>query len=154
MEITGKRDHFHTRGKGYFVKLLAALGDDSKLYIAYLQGQPIAGSIEIFCGRKAWYLYGASANEHRNVMPNHLLQWTMIQRAMERHCELYDLRGVPGNPSENGPLYGLYRFKKGFSGTYTKFTGLFTHTYRPVTGAIFRAVMKLRKKHLVPPHSK
>lgn len=146
METTGQRDHFYIRGLPYFRGLLSALRDDTRILMAYLHGQPIAGSIEVFCGKKAWYLYGASANEHRNVMPNYLLQWTMIQRAIERDCEVYDFRGVPGNPSENDPLYGLYRFKKGFSGTYTKFTGLFTYRFRPLCSRLVQLAMKLRKK--------
>ena len=145
MRTTGQRDHFSVRGEDYFRGLMEALQADAAIYIAYLNGQPIAGSIEIFCGEKAWYLYGASANEHRSAMPNYLLQWTMIQRALERGCTLYDFRGVPGNPREEDPLYGLYRFKKGFSGTYTKFTGLFTLEFRPGWCRLFRMAMDLRR---------
>ena len=146
MQITGERDHFFIRGQEYFVGLMKALKDDAQIYIAYLHGQPIAGTIEVFCGNKAWYLYGASANEHRNVMPNYLLQWIMIQEAIERGCDLYDFRGVPGNPSTEDPLYGLYRFKKGFSGTYTKFTGLFTYKFMPLCSAIFEIAMKIQQR--------
>lgn len=146
METTGRRDQFGIRSLSYFRGLLSALQEDTRIYIAYLQGQPIAGAIEVFCGQKAWYLYGASANEHRNVMPNYLLQWTMIRRAMERGCTMYDFRGVPGNPAGDHPLYGLYRFKKGFSGTYTKFTGLFTYSFRPVLGRLLEMAIRLRTK--------
>ena len=145
MQTTGDRDHFYIRGFDYFKGLMNALQNDAKIYLAYLHGQPIAGTIEVFCGNKAWYLYGASANEHRNVMPNYLLQWIMIQEAIERGCDLYDFRGVPGNVSEEDPLYGLYRFKKGFSGVYTKFTGLFTYNFRPLLCKLLQMVMKLRQ---------
>lgn len=146
MQTTGERDHFYIRGLDYFKGLMNALQNDAKIYLAYLHGQPIAGAIEVFCGNKAWYLYGASSNEHRNVMPNYLLQWIMIQEAIERGCDLYDFRGVPGNPSTEDPLYGLYRFKKGFSGTYTKFTGLFTYKFMPLCSAIFEIAMKIHQR--------
>lgn len=146
MQTTGERDHFYIRGLDYFKGLMNALQNNAKIYLAYLHGQPIAGAIEVFCGNKAWYLYGASANEHRNVMPNYLLQWIMIQEALERGCELYDFRGVPGNPSAEDPLYGLYRFKKGFSGTYTKFAGLFTYKFNPLCSAIFESAMKIHQR--------
>lgn len=146
MQTTGERDHFFIRGLDYFKGLMNALQDDAKIYLAYLHGQPIAGAIEVFCGNKAWYLYGASANEHRNVMPNYFLQWIMIQEAIKRGCDLYDFRGVPGNVSEDNPLYGLYRFKKGFSGTYTKFTGLFSYKFRPIFSAMFEWVMMIHQQ--------
>lgn len=145
MQATGKRDHFFIRGQDYFKALMQALQTDARIYIAYLHDQPIAGAVEVFCGNKAWYLYGASANEHRNAMPNYLLQWIMIREAMERGCALYDFRGVPGQASEKDPLYGLYRFKKGFSGEYTKFTGLFTYEFHPMLCKLLRLAMKLRK---------
>lgn len=144
MQTTGERDHFFIRGRDYFKVLMKALQKDAQIYIAYLHGHAIAGTIEVFCGNKAWYLYGASANEHRNTMPNYLLQWIMIQEAIDRGCDLYDFRGVPGQVSEIDPLYGLYRFKKGFSGDYTKFTGLFTYEFCPLLCKVLQLAMKLR----------
>jgi lipid II:glycine glycyltransferase (peptidoglycan interpeptide bridge formation enzyme) len=75
-------------------------------------------------------------------MPNYLLQWEMIRRAIAQGCAFYDLRGVPGDPSPNDPLYGLYRFKKGFSGEYTKFSGLYIYKYKKLLGGAFWAAYK------------
>lgn len=149
MRTTGDRDHFLVRSRAYFEMLLRALGNDAVLYMAYLNGKPIAGSIAIFYGSKAWYLYGASANEHRGAMPNYLLQWTMLRAALQKGSTLYDFRGVPGTGQPDDPLYGLYRFKKGFSGEHTRFTGLFTCYHKPILGRLFHKVQagyrKLRR---------
>ena len=100
------------------------LGEHARLYMAFdPAGTPIAGTLAIWYGDKVWYLYGASSNEHRNLMPNYLLQWRMIQWAVETGCRIYDFRGVSGNVSEDNPLYGLFRFKQGFGGDFTEFVG-------------------------------
>jgi len=43
----------------------------------------------------AIYLYGASSDEERNRMPNHLLQWRAMLWAKERGCAVYDFWGIP-----------------------------------------------------------
>lgn len=128
---TGLRDHFVIRTPAYFKRLLEVMGDDARLYMAYLDGRPIAGTIAIAYGNKVWYLYGASSNADRNAMPNYLLQMEMIKWAVERGAEVYDFRGVSGDISEDNPLYGLYRFKKGFNGEFTEFVGEMSIVYRP-----------------------
>ena len=120
---TGLRDNFATRPPEYFSAMLDNLGDKCRLYMAFHEGQPIAGTLAILYGDKVWYLYGASSNEHRNLMPNYLLQWSMMQWAIENKCRVYDFRGVSGDISEDNPHYGLYRFKKGFGGDFTEFVG-------------------------------
>lgn len=120
---TGLRDNFATRPPEYFEAMLDNLGDKCRLYMAFYEGQPIAGTLAILYGDKVWYLYGASSNEHRNLMPNYLLQWSMMQWAIENNCRVYDFRGVSGDISEDNPHYGLYRFKKGFGGDFTEFVG-------------------------------
>ena len=120
---TGLRDNFATRPPEYFSAMLDNLGDKCRLYMAFHEGQPIAGTLAILYGDKVWYLYGASSNEHRNLMPNYLLQWSMMQWAIENNCRVYDFRGVSGDISEDNPHYGLYRFKKGFGGDFTEFVG-------------------------------
>ena len=123
MVETGLRDNFATRPPEYFSAMLDNLGDKCRLYMAFHEDKPIAGTLAILYGDKVWYLYGASSNEHRNLMPNYLLQWSMMQWAIENKCRVYDFRGVSGDISEDNPHYGLYRFKKGFGGDFTEFVG-------------------------------
>jgi len=120
---TGVRDGFVTREGSYFESMLENLGEHARLYMAYYEDKAIAGTLAIWFGDKVWYLYGASANEHRNLMPNYMLQWNMIEWAVEKGCRLYDFRGVPGHVGEDHPLYGLYKFKLGFGGDYVEFVG-------------------------------
>lgn len=131
---TAERDGFLVRGLSYFETLWDEVVERGygRVFLATYRGEPIAGTLALILGQKAWYLYGASANRHRNLMPNHLLQWTMIRWAKERGCTLYDFRGVPGDTSPGHPLHGLYRFKKGFSGVFTEFVGEYDLPFSPL----------------------
>jgi len=139
MEVTGKRDDFMIRPLSYFEKMYDELGKDHiKLMMAYYNGQPISGIIDIIHGNKIWYLYGASSNDHRNLMPNYLLQWEMIKMALARKDDIYDFRGVSGVVDENHPQYGLYRFKKGFGATFTEFIGEIYIPFKPLTYSLYK----------------
>ena len=142
---TGLRDNFIIRTKEYFERLMDSLGPHARLYMAYLDGAAIAGTLAIGYGDKVWYLYGASSNAHRNVMPNYLLQFEMIKWAVERGARIYDFRGVSGDISEDNPLYGLYRFKKGFNGEFTEFVGELNFVYRPFMMKLSHTGEKLYK---------
>ena len=136
---TGARDGFIIRSLAYFEKMYDCLGPDHmKVLMAYYDGKPISGEIPIFYGNKTWYLYGASSNEHRNLMPNYLLQWEMIKMAIARKDDIYDFRGVSGVVDENHPQYGLYRFKKGFGATFTEFIGEIYIPFKPLTYSIYK----------------
>ena len=157
MVETGERDDFIIRSLSYFQKMYDELvpSGHMKLLMAYHEDKPIAGIIPIIYGRKVWYLYGASSNSHRNLMPNYLLQWTMIKEAIERKADVYDFRGVSGVVDENHPQYGLYRFKKGFGAEFTEFIGEVYMPYQPlkyrlykVSEKAFRTLRKVKKKIL------
>lgn len=128
---TGLRDNFVTRDEKYFSNMLKNLGEHCRLYMAFKDGQPIAGTLAIWFGDKVWYLYGASSNVHRETMPNYLLQWEMIRWAIEHNCRIYDFRGVSGDLDESNPLYGLYKFKKGFNSELTEFIGEYDWVISP-----------------------
>ena len=140
MVETGARDGFIIRPLSYFEKMYDNMvpGGHMKLLMAYYEDKPISGVIPIFYGNKTWYLYGASSNEHRNLMPNYLLQWEMIKMAIARHDDVYDFRGVSGVVDENHPQYGLYRFKKGFGATFTEFIGEVYIPFKPLTYSIYK----------------
>ena len=146
MDETGTRDGFIVRPRAYFESILDNLGENARLYMAFWEGRPIAGTLAIHFGNKVWYLYGASSNQYRNVMPNYQLQWEMIKWALETGCDIYDFRGVSGDLTPENPLYGLYLFKKGFSGDLTEFCGEFEMVYKPAVDLILnKGVAKARE---------
>ena len=141
MVTTGLRDGFITRPLEYFERMYDCLGPDHmKILMAYYEGKPISGVIPIMYGNKTWYLYGASSNEHRNLMPNYLLQWEMIKIAISRKSDIYDLRGVPGIADDSN---GLYRFKKGFGAEYTEFIGEVYIPFKPLTYKAYKFSEKM-----------
>ena len=136
MVTTGIRDGFITRPLSYFERMYDCLGEKHmKLLMAYYNDEPISGVIVIMYGNKTWYLYGASSNEHRNLMPNYLLQWEMVKIALANKSDIYDLRGVPGIADNSN---GLYRFKKGFGAEYTEFIGEVYMEFKPFRYRLYK----------------
>ncbi len=148
LKETAERDRFLIRAYSYFEEIWEQLQERgmARLFMAEYQGQDIAGTLAFILGDKAWYIYGASSNEFRNVMPNYLLQWTMIKWAKDNGCTLYDFRGVSGDLSEDNPLYGLYRFKKGFAAVFTEFIGEWDLVYSPVFYWLWTVVLPIYYK--------
>ena len=140
MRITGERDGFAVRPKAYFERFLAAMGEHARLYMGLCEGQVVCGAIAVNFAKKCCYVYGASDSIFRDAMPNYLMQWEMMRWAIQTGCDTYDFQGVSGNLSEeNNPLFGLYRFKRGFPGQIDELVGEFDAVYRPV---LFAAVEK------------
>lgn len=108
---TCERDGIGHRPKDYFERMLSVYGEDSaRIYLAEHEGEALAAAIAIHYGRKVFYIYGASGNEKRNLMPAYAMQAEMIRWAVSLHCDFYDFGGVYCLSKENG----LYRFKEGF----------------------------------------
>ena len=104
----------------------------SNIFIAYHKDIPVAGVWTFNFGKKIWYMYGASLSSYRNVMPNHALHWHIMKWAKEKELKDYDMFGIPSNPTEKHPLWGVYRFKKGFNGKLVKYIGVYDLAYRPL----------------------
>lgn len=127
LRVTTERDGFTVRPLGYFEKLWERLEPAGfvRLALAQYQGEAIAGALVTRFGPVCCYLYGASANRHRNRMPNHLLQWHLIRWARAQGCTVYDFRGVSPHPETDEHLAGLNRFKAGFGARFVEYIGEF-----------------------------
>ncbi|UBK31262.1 lipid II:glycine glycyltransferase FemX [Clostridium perfringens] len=112
------------------------------------KGQEIylSGSIYLYYGNKAWYLYGASENILRDTMPNFAMQWSMICDSIDLGCDVYDFRGVSGDLNPENPLYGLYKFKKGFNGNFVEFIGEFDIVVDNVIYTLYKKAFPQFKK--------
>jgi len=120
-KTTANRDGIAIHAKKYYEDLfaLSASHKDAPLitvYIASHEGENLASIITLFSKSEAVYLYGASSNAKRNLMPAYFLQWTAICDAKSYGSAVYDFYGMPPSDDKNHPMYGLYLFKTGFGG--------------------------------------
>ncbi len=133
---TSQRDHFVVRPEAYYRDLwgMFIAAGLAQPFIAEVEGEPVAMTV-LFCfADRAWYMYGASRDRHRESMPNHLLQWEAIRWAKAQGCTVYDLWGAPEQEDEADPLWGVYRFKQGFGAEWVRHIGAYDF---PVSGALY-----------------
>jgi len=144
-EITAKRDQISLRDYEYYKRMLDAYDENHlRIYIAEHEGQALSGAIALNYGGKLFYIYGASSNEKRNLMPNYLMQQTMIKWAIESKCSEYDFGGI----FEINKSNGLYRFKEGFCRQegVTRFIGEVDVVYNKVVYFAFVKLLPIYKK--------
>lgn len=146
-ETTSERDQFFIHDKSHYEDVMRLYGEGERaaLFLAEWEGQAIAGTIVLRHGHWSWYMYGASSNEHRERMPNHLLQWTGMQWAMAHDCWYYNFRGIPDVLEEGQELWGVYVFKRGFGGYPLRFLATHDLVYRPATYQLYRTLLDLKR---------
>ncbi len=137
LKVTAERDRFLVRSYSYFDTIWEEMVPNglAKLFLTSFEGRVLSGALAFAIGNRAWYVYGASSNEHRNLMPNHLMQWEMIKWAKSIGCKWYDFRGVSPRRDatvEDDRLQGLNRFKEGFSARYVEYIGEYDLVLSPV----------------------
>ncbi|MGP1414419.1 MAG: lipid II:glycine glycyltransferase FemX [Treponema sp.] len=119
-KTTSERDGIAIHSKNYYKSLFTLSRKHPnvsvRLYVAFYNEEPLSAIITMFYKDEATYLYGASSNEHRNLMATYLLQWQAIKEAKEYGCKVYDFYGIPPTDEPSHPMAGLYRFKTGFGG--------------------------------------
>jgi peptidoglycan pentaglycine glycine transferase (the first glycine) len=149
MVLTGQRDGFAVHSSAYLKRAFELFhgAGMAELLVAARQGKPLA-ALMVFCrGARAWYLYGASSQEERELMPNYLLQWEAMRWAKARGCQEYDLWGVPdenesvleaGFEARRDGLWGVYRFKRGFGGKVRRAAQAQDRVYQPLLYAVYQ----------------
>lgn len=144
LQTTGERDQFGIHTLDYYVQVWKRLAEQEQavLLLAEYEGQLLAGIFVTLFAREAIYLYGASSNEHRNRMPNYLLQWEAIRWARQRGALRYDLWGIPETDDEDEAMAGVYRFKSGWGGRVVSFAGCFECVYHPFAMQIARRFLR------------
>ncbi|MDE5579872.1 MAG: peptidoglycan bridge formation glycyltransferase FemA/FemB family protein [Treponemataceae bacterium] len=132
--ITSARDGIAIHSKRYYLDLLEKAAREKIdgmdvplvcLYIARHEGDVLGAIMTLVTKREGVYLYGASSNTKRNLMPNFLLQWTAMRDARNAGARYYDLYGIPPTDDEHHPMHGLFLFKTGFGGKNVHRVGTF-----------------------------
>lgn len=116
LKQTTQRDHFHAHDEKFYKNMLETLAPNAALYLAEYQNQTIAGIIVTYFKDTATYYFGASGNEHRNLMAPYLLHWQAIKDAKTQGCQKYDLFGISPPDAKNHPWQSVTEFKNKFGG--------------------------------------
>ncbi|MBS44515.1 MAG: peptidoglycan bridge formation protein FemAB [Nocardioides sp.] len=124
---TAERDGFTPRPRSYFSTMFDALGaedvDRIRLWSARHEGDLVASTIAVRVGGHAWYSYGASSTEKRDVRGSNAVQWAMIRDALEAGADVYDLRGITDTLDADDSHAGLIQFKVGTGGEAVEYAG-------------------------------
>ena len=100
---------------------------------------PLAAAMFVNDGHEIVYLYSGSVRKLQKYGGAHLIQWKMIQEAIETGCEKYNFYGV--YPVEGN---GVYNFKLGFRGQVEELLGTFVLPLG-LLGKLYAARLKPRK---------
>lgn len=137
---TAQRDHFTPRPLRYFETMYDALRADGEerftLWLGRHGGDLVASTVSIRVGEHAWYSYGASSTEKREVRGSNAVQWAMIRDAIAAGAAVYDLRGITETLDADDPHVGLIQFKVGTGGEAVEYAGEWD---LPVNRALYKA---------------
>lgn len=144
----GERHGFQDPQMAYYRSMKKHFGDKVQFYVAELPAEkeggkegewiPLAAAMFVQDKREIVYLYSGSVRKYQKYGGAHLMQWQMIQRALEAGCARYNFYGV--RPIEGD---GVYNFKQGFRGHVEELLGTFV---LPI-GVIGKVLaLKMRKR--------
>lgn len=141
---TAKRNHITQHKKEFFTTVLDSQrithgNVEIRLLMADYGGQFLAAMFLALSDRRGTYLYGASSRKMKHLMPTYAIQWEAIKIARSQGCREYDMFGVSPSPIPSHPMYGLYRFKRGFGGRLFHRMGCWDYPLITKEYEIFRA---------------
>lgn len=140
---TSVRDDFVIRPEVYYTQVWGTFLERqmADVLIAEVEGAPVAALVLFYFAGKAYYLYGMSRTEHREKMPNYLLQWEAIRQARAAGCQVYDLWGAPDVFAPGDSLWNVFRFKEGLGGRVLRTIGAWDYPCRPVLYSLYTRLL-------------
>lgn len=85
----------------------------------------ISGGWYMLYGREIIYLFGASYKKYMKYNPQYMLQWEMINYAIDNNYEAFNFYGIDGNFNKESKGFGLFDFKRGFNAKVHELIGEF-----------------------------
>lgn len=83
----------------------------------------LSGGMFLLYGDEIVYLFSGNYKEYMQFNAQYLIQWEMINYAVDHHYKRYNFYGITGNFDKKNKDYGMYEFKKGFNGKVIELIG-------------------------------
>lgn len=117
----GERDHFNPQDENHLKNQLKS--GFATLYIAELEGQPIAAALIYDYNGVRYYAHAATDDEHRKLMAGTIILIQMIIDAQDSGAKTFDFWGITTSNDPTHPWYGFTQYKKSFGGQQVDYSG-------------------------------
>jgi peptidoglycan pentaglycine glycine transferase (the first glycine) len=134
---TAKRAGFALHGDQYYYDVFANLGDESPVFAAYVNDEPIAFLWLAISAKTAFELYGGMNDTGQELRANYALKWHAIRTTREWGIGRYDMNGLVSD--------GVSTFKRGFANHEDKLVGTYDRPLSPLY-TIWTKVLPLGKR--------
>jgi FemAB-related protein (PEP-CTERM system-associated) len=92
-------------GRRFFEEVLKTFPERTQMHVVRLKGVPVAAGIAYHTGRVVEVPWASSVRDYSALCPNHLLYWSVIERAVADGCDVLDF-------GRSTPHEGTYKFKE------------------------------------------
>lgn len=117
LKETAKRDNFNLHSKIYYKNIFETLDSSNAfLGVASYNDKILAINLILLYGETAYFVFGGSSDEFKNLMAPHLLHWKTIIEVKKIGLKVYNF-GAVGKEFE-----GISRFKKYFGGELSEYS--------------------------------
>ncbi len=104
----------------------------------------LSAAMFMIYGNEVIYLFSGNIDKYMKFNAQYLMQWYMIQYAIDHKLERYNFYGISGIFDKNDKDYGVYEFKRHFNGTVEEYIGNFSLSLSPLY-KIKTCLQKLKK---------
>ena len=117
---TQKRQKYLGHDKKYHHAVWDGMkGKYSKLFAAFYKDKPLAAYHIMYGKTRAFYVYGGTSSQEKQVMASNLLMWEVILDAKKQGKRYFDMWGaLPEDYDKRDPWVGFHRFKEGYGGRH------------------------------------
>ena len=134
---TADTDDFALHSDEYYRTAFDACADVNQVFLAEIEGRPLAFLWNIATSGTAFELWGGVTDEGKRLRANYLLKWQAICTAKESGSARYDLNGLLEG--------GVSTFKLLFAGEPTVWMGAFDRPLSPLY-RVWDAALKLYRR--------
>lgn len=133
MERTAKRNNFKLHSKVYYKNIFINCEKNAFLVLAKYDDKILAINLILLFGETAYFVFGGSSDEYKNLMAPHLLHWRGIMEAKNCGYKFYNFGGVSSGDEYDKykDWEGISRFKKGFGGRLLEYSDSYDLAIKP-----------------------
>jgi lipid II:glycine glycyltransferase (peptidoglycan interpeptide bridge formation enzyme) len=150
---TTQRQRFYSHSPDFFRSMWQVIGNAAnsmmRVFHARYAGETLAAWIVFVFNGKLYYPYGASSDQHREVMASNLMMWRVILYGKANGCTDFNMWGALGPvPDEHDSFYGFHRFKQGYGSVLMENVGTYDLVHNKAAYHLFGLLNNLRWRYL------